>query len=54
MYFKDSEVQAMQSIFMRLDSSTLNSLQYFTKKNEFRTGRTLAIYNKWNKKYHDG
>lgn len=49
MYFKDSEVQAMQSIFMRLDTSTLNSLQYYSKNNEFRTGCTLAIYNKWNK-----
>lgn len=49
MYFKDEEVDAMKSIFRRLDGSKLNSLQYFIKENELRTGCPMAIYNKWKK-----
>lgn len=49
MYFKDEEVEAIKSIFKRLECSTLNSLQYYTKENELRTACTMAIYNKWKK-----
>lgn len=49
MHFTDDQVQIMQSIFLRLDTSTINSLQYYTKENEYRTGCTIAIRNKWNK-----
>nr|WP_315245129.1 hypothetical protein [uncultured Flavobacterium sp.] len=49
MYFTEKELETMQTIFRRLEGTTLNSLQYFIKENEFRTGCTLAIFNKWKK-----
>lgn len=49
MYFKDNEVEMMQSLFRRLDRSTLDALQYFIKENAFRTGCTMVIKNQWKK-----
>jgi len=49
MYFKEKEVETMKSIFKRLDSSTIYSLQFHTKENDLLTGFTIAIHNKWKK-----
>jgi len=49
LYFTEDQIAIMKSIFLRLDTSTLTSLQYRTKETEFSTGRTIAIYNKWKK-----
>lgn len=49
MHFTDQQIEDIKAIFNRLDTSTINSLQYNNKANEFRTGCTIAIYNKWNK-----
>jgi len=49
MYFKDSEVDLMRSIFRRLDLKTIESLQLYIKDNDRRTGCTQVVYNKWKK-----
>ncbi|MFV5696669.1 hypothetical protein ACM55G_14665 [Flavobacterium sp. LB3P122] len=49
MYFKEEQVDAMKSIFKRLDVKTIDSLQLFIKANDLRTGCTQVIYNKWKK-----
>lgn len=46
MYFSELEVEKMQRIFMRLDTTTIESLQYYTEDNKYRTGCTIVILNK--------
>jgi hypothetical protein len=48
-WFNDQEVESMKSVFKRLDVKTLESLQYFIKENNLRTGCTMVINNKWKK-----
>jgi hypothetical protein len=49
MYFKDDEVAKMQTIFKRLEPRTVESLQFYAKEYNVRTGYTFVIYNKWKK-----
>lgn len=49
MFFKDDEVDKMQSILKRLEPNTVSSIQVYNKDDQFRKGYTIAIYNKWRK-----
>lgn len=49
MYFKDDEVNKMQSIFKRLEPRTVESLQFYDKDRNAGTGYTFVIHNKWKK-----
>lgn len=49
MYFKEEEVTDMQIVFRRLDNKTIDSLQFYTPVNKYRTGCTQVVYNKWKK-----
>jgi hypothetical protein len=47
--FTAEQIETMQSIFKRLDTSTITSLQLFSKDNDRRTACTQVINNKWKK-----
>lgn len=49
MYFKEDQMEIMKNILKRIDPSTIYSNQFFTSENEFRTGCTIVIMNKYNK-----
>lgn len=49
MCFTAEQIEIMQSIFRRLEPKTIESLQFYTKDNDRRTGCTMVINNKWRK-----
>jgi hypothetical protein len=49
MFFTTEQVDIMRAILKRLESTTIESLQFYSKDNEFRTGCTQVIHNKWKK-----
>lgn len=49
MYFTEKEVDLMRTILRRLEPDTIESVQYFTPENEYRTCCTMQILNKYNK-----
>jgi hypothetical protein len=49
MCFTNEEVEIMRTIFRRLEPKTIESLQFYTKDNDRRTGCTMVIHNKWKK-----
>ena len=51
-HFTEKEVELMRMLLRRLEPGTLESLQFFTKQNEFRTGCTMCICNKWGKEIY--
>lgn len=51
MFFKDEELQAMFSIFKRLDPSMINSIQDYQKDQLLRTGCMIGMKNKYSKYY---
>jgi len=46
MYFSEVEVSKMKEIFNRLDVTTIESLQYYSEDNKYRTGCTIVMLNK--------
>lgn len=49
MSFTTEEVDIMRAIFKRLDPKTIESVQFYTKNYEYRTGCTFIINNKQGK-----
>ena len=49
MSFTDDHITTMKSILKRIDPTTIYSNQLFIPENEFRTGCTIVIDNKYNK-----
>lgn len=49
MCFTTEEVDIMRAIFKQLEPNTIESLQFYTKDHDRRTGCTIVINNKWNK-----
>jgi hypothetical protein len=49
MYFKEEDIQSMKKIFRRLEPKMIESIQFYSKENDLRTGCTIVIHNKWKK-----
>lgn len=49
MCFTDEQIDLIRAIFRRLDPTTIESLQHYSKDNEVRTGCTQVILNKGKK-----
>ena len=49
MSFTLEQITVMKNIFKRIDPATIYSSQFFIKENEFRTGCTIVIENKYGK-----
>jgi hypothetical protein len=45
--FTAAELTQMQSIFKRIDPTTIESVQVYKKENEYRIGCTQVIYTKY-------
>lgn len=45
----DDEIAKMKSILQRLEPDTITSIQYFSKRNQFRTGCCMQVLNKYGK-----
>lgn len=49
MSFTIAQIEDMKRVLKRLDTTTIESIQYFNPDNEFRTGCPIVINNKWKK-----
>jgi hypothetical protein len=49
MSFTDDQITTMKSILKRIDPETIYANQFFIPENEFRTGCTIVIQNKYKK-----
>jgi hypothetical protein len=49
MSFTDNQITIMKTILKRIDPATIYANQFFIPENEFRTGCTIVINNKYKK-----